>query len=118
MRVRVTRPYEQPYPDPIAVRAGACVFPDLDRDTDIPGWIWCTAEDGRGGWTPRAWLRRDGEVWRIDRDFNAIELTVRPGERLEVMEEESGFYRVARPGGETGWVPVECVTEEQGGGAA
>ena len=104
MRVRVTRPYEQPYLDPIAVRAGVRVFPDFDRDTDIPGWIWCTAEDGRSGWTPRAWLNQDDGTWGIDRDFNTIELTVTPGERLDVMAEESGFY----------WVPVECVTEDQG----
>ncbi len=114
MKVRVIRPYEQPYADPIVVRAGDRVFPDFDKETDIAGWIWCTAEDGRGGWTPRAWLSKDSETWRIARDFSAIELTITPGERLEVMAEESGFYWVTRPEGETGWVPVECVTGEQG----
>jgi hypothetical protein len=112
MKVRVFRPYKQPYLDPISVRAGDRVFPDFDRETDIPGWVWCTAEDGRGGWAPRAWLQQEGPVWRIDRDFNAIELTITPGERLEILEEESGFYRAVKSGGETGWVPVECVTGE------
>ena len=115
MRVRVTRPYEQPCADPISVRAGARVFPDAERKTGIPGWLWCVAEDGRVGWTPRAWLRREGGVWRIDRDFDAIELTVESGELLEVLEEESGFYWAANSGGDRGWVPCEHVTPAQGG---
>jgi hypothetical protein len=112
MRVRVVRPYARPYPDPITVRAGARVVPDFGRETDIEGWVWCIGGDGRGGWTPRAWLSQEDGVWRIDRDFNAIELTIAPGELLDVLEEESGFYRVARAGGETGWVPVDCVLAE------
>ncbi len=112
MRVRVTRPYEQPYPDPISVRAGDHVAPDFGKETDIEGWVWCIAEDGRGGWTPRAWLDQEDGGWRIDRDFDAIELTVEPGEVLDVLEEESGFYRVEKPDGSTGWVPIDCVIEE------
>lgn len=112
MRVRVIRLYEQPYPDPIAVRAGDHVVPDFGKETNIEGWVWCTAGDGRGGWAPRAWLSRVGGDWRIDRDFNAIELTIAAGERLDVLEEESGFYRVRRPDGEIGWVPIDCVMAE------
>lgn len=109
MRVRVVRAYAQPYPDPIAVRAGERVVPDFGRKTEIEGWIWCTAEDGRGGWTPRAWLSRHGDVWRISRDFDALELTVTPGELLDVVEEESGFYRVVTANGATGWIPCANV---------
>ena len=112
MRVRVIRPYEQPYPDPIEVRRGDHVVPDFGKETDIEGWVWCTAEDGRAGWTPRAWLRQEEGCWWIDRDFNAIELTIATGELLNVLAEESGFYRVERPDGETGWVPIDCVTLE------
>ena len=112
MRVRVTRPYEQPYPDPLAVRAGDYVVPDFGKETDIEGWVWCTAEDGRGGWTPSAWLCQEGGRWRIDRNFNAIELTIAPGELLDVLAEESGFYRVEKADGETGWVPADCVIVE------
>ena len=108
-RVVVIRAYARPFDDPIAVSANDPVTPDFDRPTDIPGWVWCTAVDGRGGWTPRTWLERKGGAWRIDRNFNAIELTVVPGEVLEVVLEESGFFRVVKPDGETGWVPCDHV---------
>jgi len=113
VRVVVVKAYERPYENPIVVRAGDSVTPDFDRATDIPGWVWCTASDGRAGWTPHAWLVRNPDGWRIDRDFNAIELTIEPGEALDVLKEESGFYRVAKSDGETGWVPCDHVAADR-----
>lgn len=109
VRVVVTRAYARPFENPISVRAGDVVMPDFDRPTDIPGWVWCTARDGRGGWTPTAWLVCKDGGWHIERDFNAIELTVVPGEVLEVLDRVSGFLWVRRGDGETGWVPCDHV---------
>jgi hypothetical protein len=111
MRVRVVKPYQRPYPDPLAVSAGDEVLPDFDRHTDIKGWVWCTAGDGRSGWTPKAWLVQRGEAWRIDRDYDSTELTIEVGEELEVTTEESGFLWVTNTRGESGWVPSENVAE-------
>ncbi len=109
MKGKVIQSYERPYDDPIAVAAGDHVTPDFHKYTDIKGWVWCTARDGRSGWTPRSWLAEcDGE-WRMTRDFNALELTVTPGEWLDVQLEESGFYLVKMENGRTGWIPCECV---------
>ncbi|HEX5314633.1 MAG TPA: SH3 domain-containing protein [Gammaproteobacteria bacterium] len=105
----VIKPYERPYANTIAAGAGETVVPDFDRHTDIAGWVWCRARDGRAGWTPRAWLSRKGEEWRLDRNFDAIELTVHPGETLEVQFEESGFAWASKSNGEKGWVPIECL---------
>lgn len=110
MKAVVVSHYERPYEDPISVAAGDAVTPDFDKHTDITGWVWCTARDGRAGWTPRAWLVQSGDAWRIHRAFDAIELTVAPGEVLDVMLEESGFFWASKADGETGWVPCGNVS--------
>lgn len=114
MKGMIIKPYERPYADPIAVAAGDPVTPDFHKVTDIEGWVWCIARDGRSGWTPRNWLAASKGEWRVDRDFNALELTVAPGERLEVEIEESGFYLVKTENGSTGWIPCECVQIDGG----
>lgn len=109
MKGIVVKPYQQPYDDPIAAATDDPVMPDFHKVTDIKGWVWCTARDGRSGWTPRNWLAESNGEWHLTRDFNALELTVAPGERLEIEIEESGFYLVKMENGRTGWIPCECV---------
>ena len=114
MKARVTKAYERPYENPIAVPAGAQVDPDFERPTDIAGWVWCTGADGRSGWAPRGWLAKQSDRWHLERDFNAIELTITPGEILKIEFEESGFYWASRESGEHGWVPCDHVAPVQG----
>ena len=110
MRVLVTEPYQRPFDDPLVVGAGEPVEPDFDRPTDIEGWVWCIAGDGRCGWTPRSWLVQAADGWYVDRPYNAVELTVNPGEVLEVEFEESGFCWATGEDGRSGWVPSHVVT--------
>ena len=110
MKAVVVEPYERPFGDPIAVSAGEQVTPDFDKSTNIKGWVWCTAKDGRSGWTPKKWLMQSKGKWHLTREFNAIELTVVPGEILEIVFEESGFFLVRRENGESGWVPCTNVS--------
>lgn len=99
--------YDRPYADPIAVGSGALVRPVLDGSitTDFLGWTWCIASDGRAGWVPDAWCDRQGDAWRLERDFNALELSVRRGQRLRLLFSESGFVMAGTDSGERGWVP-------------
>jgi hypothetical protein len=97
--------YDRPYADPIAVRAGDCVTPDFARKTDLVGWIWCRGDDGREGWTPAQWIDRSRKPWRMLRDFNALELTLRKGDRLALMYVESGFVMTRAADGREGWAP-------------
>ncbi len=110
MKVVVVNPYERPYRNPIAVTAGEQVTPDFGKRTDIEGWVWCTAKDGRSGWTPRNWLVQSDGTWRVDREFNATELTVTLGDILDIAFEESGFFWATKQNGELGWVPCENVS--------
>ncbi len=113
MKAVVLMPYQRPYADPIVVKSGEALQPDFEKHTDIEGWVWCTAEDGRSGWTPKSWMERIGNVWRMTRDFNALELTIQPGEILDIEFEESGFYWVRKTTGETGWVPCANVAVQR-----
>lgn len=110
MKAVVVKPYERPYENPIAVTAEDPVVPDFEKRTDIEGWVWCTAKDNRSGWVPRNWLAQVDDIWRVNRLFNAIELTVVPGEQLDVAFEESGFFWAAKQNDEVGWVPCENVS--------
>ena len=110
MRVSVRKSHERPYENPLRVTAGERIVPDFERTTDIEGWVWCTAPDGRSGWAPRGWLVEADGAWRLVRDYDAIELSVAPGEVLEVVLEESGFYWARKETGETGWVPADHVS--------
>lgn len=109
MKVLVTAHYESPYENPINVLAGEFVVVDFTKSTDIKGWVWCTAKDGRSGWTPKQWLIQSNGKWKIIRSFNAIELAIEVGETLEVVLEESGFYWAKKANGDTGWIPCENV---------
>lgn len=110
MQVVVIKHYKQPYENPISVAANDRVTPDFGKTTDMAGWVWCSADDGRSGWTPRNWLVHDSGRWKIDRDFDAIELTVEPDEVLNAVLEESGFFWVTRHDGSAGWIPCEHVS--------
>ena len=110
MKVIVVKAYERPYENPLAVTAEESVVPDFEKQTEIEGWVWCIAKDNRSGWVPRSWLARVDGTWRVIRQFNAIELTVVPGEILDVTLSESGFFWATKQNGEAGWVPCENVS--------
>jgi SH3-like domain-containing protein len=96
------------YDDPLSGRAGD----ELEvgpADVEWPAWRWCTAADGRRGWVPEARLKGEGPRRRLSRDYDARELTVGRGARLEVLEEESGWVRCRAEDGREGWVPGGCV---------
>lgn len=104
---RVREDYQRPYEDPIAASAGSFVQPVLDGSvtTDFMGWTWCVGEDGRSGWVPDSWCEKAEAKWRLLRDFNALELSVRKGDRLQLLFSESGFVMAQTAAGDEGWVP-------------
>lgn len=116
-RAVAVRDYEAPYPDPLAVGARALLQVDEARshETDIMGWLWCRAEDGREGWAPEGWLDGDGPTRRIVRDFDARELTVRKGDRLTLLFAESGFVLCRNARGDQGWLPDAVLAMERPG---
>jgi uncharacterized protein YgiM (DUF1202 family) len=107
--VRVTADYQAPYADPIQVNAGDKVVIDLDKKTDIAGWVWCTNRAGKSGWVPQAYIENEGNTHKMRCDYDAIELTIHVGEILTAHKAESGFYWVTDQKGLQGWVPISHV---------
>ncbi len=107
----VSSPYEQPYPDPISLKAGERVLINAEKTnaTDILGWSWCTGPDCREGWVPNGWITEQSGAARIVREFNALELTIKVGDRVTLHHSESGFVYVTHEDGSTGWVPDACL---------
>ncbi|WP_176085021.1 SH3 domain-containing protein [Martelella sp. HB161492] len=99
------RRYQRFYDDPLAVKAGEAVITLGGKETDIEGWSWCRGADGREGWVPDSWLaEKDGGQIAL-RDYNALELSVVPGDRLELLFSEGGYLFCRNPDGKTGWLP-------------
>jgi SH3-like domain-containing protein len=104
MQCRVLADHVPAYPDPIAMCTGDVVALGR-RDPEFPGWVWCTAADGRCGWVADAYLEVVGGEGIARREYSAAELAVRAGETVELVEEESGWAWVTAAGGRAGWVP-------------
>ncbi len=103
---RVVADYRAAYPDPIVMRAGERLrVGETDEDNDA--WVWCTGSSGKSGWVPVAYLRLDGEAGTALCDYSAVELSVRAGETLNVLEEEAGWVMARDQRGRSGWVPLE-----------
>ena len=108
--VRVIKEYQAPYPDPIHVQKGEIVTLDVDKETSIDGWIWCTDARAKGGWVPKAYLeKQDDKTAKMLTPYNAIELTIEVDELLTVLKEESDFYWARNEAGQDGWIPVGHV---------
>ena len=107
--VRVIADYQAPFPDPIRVKQGDIVTLDLQKKTNISGWVWCTHESGKSGWVPESYVEIQGSIGIMNCDYDAIELTIHVGNILIVHKEESDFYWATDQDGKQGWVPISHV---------
>ena len=105
---RVITAYENAYPDPISGERGD-VFRLGQKDEHYPEFIWATAADGRRGWVPQSYLRRNGDHGRLIRDYTAQELTVDEDELVEIQDAIGGWVWVATADGYQGWIPAGSV---------
>ena len=109
--VQVLRSYTPQYSDPITARAGDRVLVGAD-DPEFPGWLWCTGPDGRAGWVPEPFLRREGSEAVLLRDYTARELSVEAGARVVVHHAVSGWAWVTGSDGRADWIPQTCIAAE------
>lgn len=108
---RVTKPYQSAYPDPLVFHCGE-VLTTSTRETDWPGWIWCTTANGESRWVPDVYLQLSEDQAVMRRDYNPLELSVQPGELLTASDHVNGWAWCANAGGRQGWVPLECLQKE------
>ena len=105
---RVVRAHEPDHADPLVLKKGEMV-PFERRRTVWDGWLWCTKPTGESGWIPESWVTIQGDICVVERDYNAFELAVQPGEMLDAVLTESGWLLAISSTGTAGWVPLECV---------
>lgn len=105
---RVVKTYKSAYPVPWSLRRGERVS-IRRKDTAWRGWVWCVKQNGEGRWVPESRIRRSSKGGVALRDYKATELSVAAGEKLAVIEEESGWLWCADRKGRRGWVPAENV---------
>lgn len=76
------------------------------RLTEWQGWLWCTNAEGVTGWVPETYVEQlDVTLCRTLRDYDATELTVKPGDELDVHFAESGWLWCTTADSRKGWVP-------------
>ena len=79
------------------------------RPTEFIGWLWCTNQNGESAWAPESWVALIEDSCRFERDYNARELTIHPGEIVIGELEESGWVWIRNSNEKTGWVPRDCL---------
>lgn len=112
MKARLVRDYVTKYPDPIAFQAGEPVLVGA-RDTEWPGFLWCTDARGRVGWVHERYLGGDAGTVSAVRDYDARELDARAGDIVELVEEAGGWWWSVDNNGRRGWLPVRDLDVQQ-----
>ena len=105
---RVIKAYQSAYPNPLKLKKDDRIKTG-ERESEWPGWIWCTDRNNVSGWVPEGYIRIEGNEAIMLYDYDATELTVNPGDQLLIINEEVGWYWCLDPKGNSGWVPKENV---------
>jgi hypothetical protein len=107
-KYRVILDYQPPYPDPIVFRKGeqVTVGREYKDDPDWQNWRWCRGKSNNNAWVPTQYLTIDGKSGIFKRDYNARELTIQKGEKLEIYQVINGFGMAEKSDGNQGWVPL------------
>ncbi len=83
------------------------------RDADWPGWVWVTAEDGRGSYVPEEVVKATtGDQAEVVHPFQAHDLSVKKGERVTSLREVKGWHWCRNEAGGEGWLPSYLLVED------
>lgn len=109
MKYWIKEAHTSSYPNPISFEKGEAVALGA-ADTEFPGWVWTRTNDGNEGWAPLAYLEVTGFQEAVAKQcYCAVELSVEPGEGVEVIKELNGWAWCANEAGEYGWLPKEVM---------
>lgn len=103
---RVIRAYQASTTDSLKVLKGDELSAS-DKTSEWPGWIWCTHPSGKSGWVPENYVKRAEYRCFMLRDYDATELTVKPGMQFTILETESGWAWCDNQQGLRGWIPLD-----------
>ena len=100
--------YHSAYPDPLILKAGEILKVE-ERKCEYGEWLWCTTREGKSGWVPEPYLKRQGDSGELLYDYDATELTVKAGEEVIAGEKACDWLWCTNNEGKKGWVPEKCL---------
>ena len=111
---RVVRDYVSPYPNSMSFLIGELVKvgQEFKEDPDWGNWVWCEGNNKKA-WVPKRYIKILGTNGILERDYDAMELSVQVGEKLIVHEIVNGFGLSEKPDGARGWVPMRNLVIEK-----
>ena len=97
---------------PLVVKKGDTIE-GKEKETKLEGWFWCRNEADIFGWVPKSYLEPDVEpkMYQLLQDYSSRELTVKVGDEIIVLIEESSWVWVRTPLGEEGWIPTDNLED-------
>jgi uncharacterized protein YgiM (DUF1202 family) len=111
--VRVASAFPQDFFDgisqpPLAMREGEPLTVEVDTSAEWPAFVLVTNKEGKRGWVPERYLRRQGEKTVAIRRYDTTTLDPSEGEILKVIEEdlECGWVWCRDKKGNTGWFAI------------
>ena len=82
------------------------------RDADWPGWVWVTADDGRGSYVPEDLLAASADDRAtVLQAFQAHDLSVKKHEPVTSLREVKGWHWCSNQSGQEGWLPAYLLVE-------
>ncbi len=100
--------YHCAYPDPLILRTGEILKVE-EKKCEYGEWLWCTSSEGKSGWVPESYLKRQGDSGTLLCDYDATELTVKAGEEVLAGEKACDWLWCTNSEGKKGWVPKKCL---------
>jgi SH3-like domain-containing protein len=111
MNLIASKQHKSSYPNPISFTRGETV--QLGKpDTEYPGWIWITTQNGNQGWAAEQYLaiHDNGDEATTTEPYSAYELDTQVGDQLKLFQELNQWVLVQNSEGVTGWVPLDTTT--------
>ncbi|MBT3240150.1 MAG: hypothetical protein HON98_05495 [Chloroflexi bacterium] len=105
----VIKEYISPYPNSIFFFVGERikVGKKFEDDPNWKDWIWCEGENSNKAWVPEQFIEIKGKEGVLLQDYDALELSVFPGEVVSIYKLINGFGMGEKADGTKGWVPLK-----------
>ena len=106
---RVNSDFHPIHENLLIVRKGEILSIRKNTNRHWSGWKFCKNTSGEAGWIPERYLKIDGELAKVLRDYAYSELHVIKGDELFIEKEISGWLWCVNNNGNRGWIPVNNV---------
>ncbi len=104
----VKEDFKRSYEYSVKLKHGDRVIPTEGKES-VKGWIWCRSMDGTEAWVPETIIVQKNGKFSVNSDYDSTELTVRKGETVKVLYENSGWFFCRKDNKDEGWLPESIL---------